>query len=76
MNTQLRQQFNKSEGYTLIEIIIVLMITSVVFVSIYSLFSKSMRSDAEGRYEIVAAELAEKKMKWIGRRMIRTQRCF
>lgn len=49
----------KNGGYTLIEIVIVLMITSMVFVSIYALFAKSMKYDTEGRYEIVASELAQ-----------------
>jgi prepilin-type N-terminal cleavage/methylation domain-containing protein len=49
----------KSEGYTLIEVVIVMMITATVFVSIYALFARSMQADTEGRYEIVAAELAQ-----------------
>ncbi len=53
------KQNNNSQGYTLIEIVIVLMITALVFVAIYSLFSKSIRYNAEGRYEIIAAELAQ-----------------
>jgi prepilin-type N-terminal cleavage/methylation domain-containing protein len=59
MIKQKRQKIIKNEGYTLIEIVIVLMITAVVFVSTYALFAKSMKYDTEGRYEIIASELAQ-----------------
>ena len=49
----------ENNGYTLIEVIIVLMVTAVAFVSIYALFAKSMKYNTEGRYEIIAAELAQ-----------------
>lgn len=59
MNLKKDKLKSNTDGYTLLEIIIVLMLTAVVFVAIYSLFSKSMRADTEGRYEIVAGELAQ-----------------
>jgi prepilin-type N-terminal cleavage/methylation domain-containing protein len=54
-----QRKIKQKLGYTLIEVIIVLTITSIAFVAIYSLFAKSMQSDAESRYEIVAASLAQ-----------------
>jgi len=50
---------NNAEGYTLIEVIIALAITSIAFVAIYALFARSMQSDTEGRYEIIAASLVQ-----------------
>jgi prepilin-type N-terminal cleavage/methylation domain-containing protein len=62
MKTQ-QKQLNKkntlSGGYTLIEVVITLTITSVAFISIYALFAKSMQADAESRYEIIGAALAQ-----------------
>ena len=65
MIKQKRQKIIKNEGYTLIEVVIVLMITAVVFVSIYALFAKSMKYDTEGRYEIIASELAQEGVEMI-----------
>ena len=48
-----------NKGYTLIEVVIALTITSIAFIAIYALFAKSMQADAESRYEIVAAALAQ-----------------
>jgi len=52
-------------GYTLIEVVIALTITSIAFVAIYALFAKSMQSDAESRYEIVAAALSQEGIEMI-----------
>jgi len=52
-------------GYTLIEVVVVMMITAVTFVAIYALFAKSMKYDTEGRYEIVAAGLLQEAMEMI-----------
>jgi len=54
-----KKQIIGASGYTLIEVVIVMMITAVVFVGIYSLFAGAMRADTESRYEIVAGELAQ-----------------
>ncbi len=54
-----KKQTIGASGYTLIEVVIVMMITAVVFVGIYSLFAGAMRADTESRYEIVAGELAQ-----------------
>ncbi len=55
----LNKHTSLSEGYTLIEVIIAMAITSIAFVAIYALFVKTMQSDAESRYEIVAAALSQ-----------------
>jgi hypothetical protein len=41
------------------------MVTALVFVSVYALFAKSMRYDVEGRYEIIAAGLAQEGIEMI-----------
>ena len=56
---------NKKDGYTLIEVIIALTITSVAFVAIYALFARSMQSSAENRYEGIAAALAQESIEII-----------
>jgi len=48
-----------AKGYTLIEVMIALAITTIAFIAIYALFARSMQSDTESRYEIVATGLAQ-----------------
>lgn len=61
----MKQIKNNKNGYTLIEVIIALTITSIAFVAIYALFARSMQSDAESRYEIVAAALSQEGIEMI-----------
>jgi len=61
----MKQIKNNKNGYTLIEVVIALTITSIAFVAIYALFARSMQSDAESRYEIVAAALSQEGIEMI-----------
>ncbi len=54
-----------ANGYTLIEVVITMFITATVFVGVYALFAKAMKYDAEGRYEIIASELAQEGIEMI-----------
>ncbi|MFO7807340.1 MAG: prepilin-type N-terminal cleavage/methylation domain-containing protein [Candidatus Moraniibacteriota bacterium] len=49
----------KEAGFTLIEIILVMFMVSVVFVAIYSLFSKNIKEYRESNMEVVASNLAQ-----------------
>ena len=46
-------------GFTLIEVILVLMMTAIVFVGIFALYANTIKNDVESRYEIIASNLAQ-----------------
>ncbi len=47
------------EGFTLIEVILVLAMTAIAFIAIYALFASNIKHNAESRYEIIASNLAQ-----------------
>ncbi len=47
------------KGFTLIEMVLVIMITGTVFLASYALFANTVKHDVESRYEIIAANLAQ-----------------
>jgi prepilin-type N-terminal cleavage/methylation domain-containing protein len=47
------------EGFTLIEMILVMVIVSLAFIGIYTLFAKTFNYDLENRKETIAANLAQ-----------------
>ena len=52
-------QLLTSKGFTLIEVVLVLAITSIAFIAIYALFASNIKHDAESRYEVIASNLAQ-----------------
>ncbi|MDZ7612228.1 MAG: type II secretion system protein [Candidatus Moranbacteria bacterium] len=60
INRNRKRRFqNKSAGFTLLEIILVIFLVSTVFVTIYALFSRTIRNDTEHSLEVIAANLAQ-----------------
>jgi prepilin-type N-terminal cleavage/methylation domain-containing protein len=49
----------KKAGFTLLEILLVVALTATVFVAVFTLFSKTIKSDTENAMEVVAANLAQ-----------------
>lgn len=49
----------KNQGYTLIEVILVIAITGITFISIYGLYASTVKKDVDSRYEVIAANLAQ-----------------
>ncbi|HHX58409.1 MAG TPA: prepilin-type N-terminal cleavage/methylation domain-containing protein [Candidatus Moranbacteria bacterium] len=47
------------KGFTLIEVVLVLFLVSMVFLTIYMLFVSTIKHDTESRYEIIASNLAQ-----------------
>ncbi len=56
---QNKERISDEAGYTLIEIVIVLLLVAFGFVGSYQLFVTSLRADTESRYEIIAGELLQ-----------------
>lgn len=46
-------------GFTLIEVMLVMVITAVAFTAIYGLYANTIKADVENRYEVVASNLAQ-----------------
>ncbi|MEA1925913.1 MAG: prepilin-type N-terminal cleavage/methylation domain-containing protein [Patescibacteria group bacterium] len=49
----------REKGFTLVEIMLVLVVTAVVFLAVYSLFASTVKHDLETRYELIASNLAQ-----------------
>ncbi len=56
---QSKERVSDEAGYTLIEIVIVLLLVAFGFVGSYQLFVTSLRADTESRHEIIAGELLQ-----------------
>lgn len=52
-------QLSTDAGFTLIEVVLVLMMTAIVFVGIFALYANTIKNDVESRYEIIASNLAQ-----------------
>ena len=52
-------KFLGKKGFTLVEIVLVLVITSIVFLAVYALFANTVKYDLETRYELIASNLAQ-----------------
>jgi len=50
---------NDQRGFSLIEILIVTVITTGVFTVIYSFYSSTIKQEVESRYEMIASNLAQ-----------------
>lgn len=46
-------------GYTLVEVILVIAITGITFTTLYSLYANTVRRNVDSRYEVIAANLAQ-----------------
>lgn len=64
-----RRKIKNNSGFTLIEMVIVVVFVSVTFIAIYQLFASTIKQDTESRYEIIASNLAQE-----GVEMIRNMR--
>lgn len=49
----------QEQGFTLVEVVLVMVVTAIVFISIYGLYSNTVKQDMETRYEIMASNLAQ-----------------
>ncbi len=58
-NKRIRSVTQSEKGFTLIEMILVMVIVSVAFIAMYSLFAKTLNYDQENRQETIAANLAQ-----------------
>jgi len=58
-NKEKNNSKKNKKGFTLIEVVLATLIVSVSFVSIYALISITHKSYIEGRYEVIAAGLAQ-----------------
>ena len=47
------------QGFTLVEVVLVMVVTGIVFVAIYGLYSHTVRQDMETRFEVMASNLAQ-----------------
>ncbi len=56
---QSKERVSDEAGYTLIEIVIVLLLVAFGFVGSYQLFVTSLRADTESRHEVIAGELLQ-----------------
>ncbi|MFW5885067.1 MAG: type IV pilus modification PilV family protein [Patescibacteria group bacterium] len=54
-----KNSVRKESGFTLLEILLVVALTGTVFVAVFGLFSKTIKSDTENAMEVVAANLAQ-----------------
>jgi len=50
---------NNSSGFTLIEVVLVMVVTAIVFIAVYGLYANTVKQDLETRYEIMASNLAQ-----------------
>lgn len=62
-------KLKNNSGFTLIEMVIVVVFVSMTFIAIYQLFASTVKQDTESRYEIIASNLAQE-----GVEMIRNMR--
>ena len=46
-------------GFTLVEVVLVMVVTGIVFVSIYGLYAHTVKQDMETRFEVMASNLAQ-----------------
>lgn len=58
-NSQETTKFSREKGFTLVEIVLVLVITAIVFLAVYALFANTVKYDLETRYELIASNLAQ-----------------
>jgi len=54
-----KDKIKRREGFTLIEMVLVVGLTGLVFASTYSLFTTTIKQDTENRFELIAANLAQ-----------------
>lgn len=47
------------QGFTLVEVVLVMTITAIVFLAVYMLYANTVKYDVETRYEIIASNLAQ-----------------
>ena len=50
---------NGSAGYTLIEVVLVMVFISLSFLSLFAIFARTIQGDTESRNEIIAVNLAQ-----------------
>lgn len=48
-----------NKGYTLIEVVLVISLTGVTFVTLYALYASTVRRNVDSRYEVIASNLAQ-----------------
>ncbi len=58
-NSTKTAKFSREGGFTLVEIMLVLVVTAVVFLAVYALFASTVKHDLETRYELIASNLAQ-----------------
>lgn len=54
-----QKKIQNESGFTLIEVVLVLFLVSMVFLTVYVLFVSTIKHDTESRYEIIASNLAQ-----------------
>lgn len=55
----MKVKFQKSKGFSLVEIILVMFIIAFSFIGIYKVLSKTSQHEKEGRYSLIASNLAQ-----------------
>lgn len=58
-NSRETTKLSGEKGFTLVEIMLVLVVASIAFLAIYALFANTIKYDLETRYELIASNLAQ-----------------
>ncbi len=48
-----------NNGYTLVEVILVITLTGITFVTLYALYASTVKRNVDNRYEVIASNLAQ-----------------
>ncbi len=59
MLSQINKKNNLAQGFTLIEIVLVMFLVSFVFTGIYTLLTKTAQNEKDNRYTVIASNLAQ-----------------
>lgn len=52
-------RYSPDNGFTLVEVVLVMTVTAIVFVAVYGLYAHTVKQDMETHYEIMASNLAQ-----------------
>jgi Tfp pilus assembly protein PilV len=60
-NKEIQNEFcnSRKNGFTLVEVVLILVLVGGVFIAFYSIFGKTIIGDKESGYEIIASNLAQ-----------------
>jgi type II secretory pathway pseudopilin PulG len=59
LNIFTQKQKSNNKGYTLIEVVLVISLTGVTFITLYALYASTVRRNVDNRYEVIASNLAQ-----------------